>query len=61
MKRGDVKSFSHAEGGGGGGALKRFHSLKGGVQKVLPCLNGGGGGRKTFRTLEFPICSSLSP
>ena len=27
--------------------------LKGGTQRVLPCLKGGG--RKTFRTRDFPI------
>ena len=46
---------------GEGGATKReggarevlpLHSLKGGARKVLPCLEGG---RKKFRTRDFPI------
>ena len=36
----------------GGGGAKSFHSLKGGAQTVLPCLEGG---RKKFRTHDFPI------
>ena len=44
---------------GGGGGTKSFHPLKkkvggGALQKVLPCLEGGGG-RKQFRTHDFPI------
>ena len=47
-----MKSFSHAEGGGGGTTnvevvlpqkLEVLDILKG-VQQVLPCLEGGGGG-----------------
>ena len=38
---------------GGGGGAKSFHPLKGGAQKVVPCLEGGGG--KKFRTRYFPI------
>ena len=37
----------------GGGGAKSFHSLKGGVQKVIPCL--GGGGHKKFWTHDFAI------
>ena len=61
-EKGDTKSFEvvltrelevlaivMGEGGG-------FHPLKGGVQKVLPCLERGrGGGRKKFQTRDFPI------
>ena len=33
----------------GGGARERFPLFKrGGTQKVLPCLEGGGGGHKSF-------------
>ena len=53
----------------GGRGTKSFHALKGeGAQKVLPCLEGGGGGtnkfypvsregggHKKFRAREFPI------
>ena len=43
--------MSHTGGGGGGGS---FHPLEGlgGIQVVLPCLNGG---RRKFRTCDFPI------
>ena len=36
------------------GGSKGFHPLKGGAQKALPCLEGGGG-RKKFRIRNFPI------
>ena len=42
--------------GGGGGHVKFNPPKKGGeAQKVLPCLEGGGGGYKKFRTRDFPI------
>ena len=39
----EASSFSHSEGlgGGGGGAHKMFPPFKSGVQKCLPCLEGG--------------------
>ena len=42
-KRGGGKSFSHAEGGGGG--ANSFHSLKGGHVKFYCVLGEGGGGQ----------------
>ena len=73
MKRGGGKSFSRAEGGGGGGTkrfevvltrelevltiviggCKKFPPFKRWAQKVFHCLEGGG--RKKFRTCDFPI------
>ena len=38
------------------GGVKCFHSLK-----VLPCLEGGGGGAKSFGPAIFPFCSSPPP
>ena len=43
MKTGGGKSFSHIVAGG----MESFHSFQ-----VLPCLEGG---RKDFRTRDFPI------
>ena len=48
-------SFSHTEEGG----AKRFHSLKGGTQKVS-CLEGGEG-EKSFGPTIFPFHSPPSP
>ena len=52
------KSFSHAEVGGitsfGVVSTRYLEVLDWGARKVLPCL-GGGGGRKKFRTRDFPI------
>ena len=47
-------SFSHIEWG-----AKSFHSLKGGTQKVLPCLEGGG--TKSFVPAIFQFCSPPPP
>ena len=64
------KSVSHAGGGGGTESfgvvltrelevlaiLKGAHPLKGKGEKLYPVLRGeGGGGRKKFRTHDFPI------
>ena len=52
-------NFCHIEEGGGG--TKSFHSLKGcggGVQKVLPCFEGGA---NSFGPATFPFCSPPSP
>ena len=35
--------------------MKSFHFIKGGVWKVLPCLEGGGA--KSFGPAIFPFCS----
>ena len=54
------------QGGGGGGGTRSFGVVfmlqlqvfghnEGGAQKVLPRLEGGRGGRKQFRTRNFPI------
>ena len=45
-------SFSHKEGGGG---AKGFHFIKRGGRENFYCLELGGGGRKKFRTRDFPI------
>ena len=43
-----------------GGGRKKFPPFKRGVQKVLPCLEGGGGA-KSFRPVIFPFCSHPLP
>ena len=65
-KRGDGKSFSHAEGGykkfwGSfyvGGARKVSTLLKGGRKKFYPVLRGGA---QSFGPAIFPFCSSPLP
>ena len=52
-------SFSHIEGEEGGGA-RSFDTLKEGMQKVLPCLEGGGGA-KCFGPAIFPFLSPPLP
>ena len=51
-------SFSHIVGGwgwgGGGGVCGHFPLFKRWGAKILPCLDGGGGGKK-FRTRDFLI------
>ena len=52
-------SFSHSD---GGGAQKVSTLSKGGAQKVLPCLEGrGGGGANKFEPAIFPFCSPPLP
>ena len=41
------------------GGTKSFHPLKGGTQKVLPCLEGGGVAKSSGPTI-FPIFYILS-
>ena len=40
---------------------KKFPLFKRGVHKVLPCLDGGGGGTTSFGPATFPFCSPTSP
>ena len=66
------KSFSHAEGGGGGhnkfwgsfshivGGHKEFPLFKmGGAKSFIPCLEGGDA--KSFGPALFPLCSTPPP
>ena len=73
MKRGDGKSFSHAEGGGhkkfwgsfyvvARGGAKSFHSLKEGAhEKFYPALRAGGGAQNVsdLRFSHFVAPTSL--
>ena len=44
-----------------GACANSFDSLKGKARKVLPWLEGGGGGAKSFGPAISPFCSPLPP
>ena len=48
---------------GGGGVAQKVSTFKTGwgARTVLPCLEGGGGGAKSFGPTIFPFCSPPSP
>ena len=49
-----VRDWSLITGGGGGGGVKKREEGVGGASEVLS-LQTEGGGRKRFRTCDFPI------
>ena len=50
----DILAIFNGGGGGGGGGRTTFSLNERGAQRVLPCLEVGGGHNK-FQTRDFPI------